>query len=186
MRINAREFKSQGHNNNGVISLPFSFESPVEIGSGTSVFSDVSIGAHSYVNGGIIRERLRIGRFCSIADKVVIGAPNHDMDLLSTHPFATKSQHDPDFGRPFRKNQKLSRETVIGHDVWIGINSIIIEGVIINTGAVVGAGAVVTKDIPAYAICVGVPAKVIGYRFPSDLIEKLIQAKWWTHSKEFY
>ena len=67
----------------------------------------------------------------------------------------------------------------------MGINSIIIEGVTINTGAVVGAGAVVTKDIPAYAICVGVPAKVIGYRFPADLIEKLIKAKWWTHSKEF-
>lgn len=185
MRVNAINYKSLGLSFNGNIYTPFSFESPVEIGTGTSIFKDVCIGAHTYINGGVIREHVEIGRFCSIADGVIIGAPNHATDLLSTHPFATKSQSDKLFGRPFLKTQKLSKSTIIGNDVWLGVNVVIIEGVTIGTGAVIGAGAVVTKDVPPYAICVGVPAKVIDFRFPPELIKKLIDSKWWMYSKEF-
>lgn len=177
--INAREYADKGLSFNGEVNSPFSYESPVEIGVGTSIFTDVAIGAHSYVNGGTIREQTRIGRFCSIADGVVLGAPNHAIDLLSTHPFATKAPMDSTYGFPFRSNKTNSRNTIIGNDVWIGVNAIVVEGVKIGTGAIVAAGAVVTKDVSPYAIVGGVPAKVIRYRFPDDVIEKLLESEWW-------
>jgi acetyltransferase-like isoleucine patch superfamily enzyme len=177
--IDARQYRDKGLSFNGGLSSPFLYEPPVEIGIGTSIFTDVAIGAHSYVNGGTIRERTRIGRFCSIADGVVLGAPNHAMDLLSTHPFATKAPVDSTYGFPFRSNRTSSRNTVIGNDVWIGVNAIVVEGVTIGTGAIVAAGAVVTKDVPSYAIVGGVPAKVIRYRFPDDVIERLLESEWW-------
>ena len=177
--IDAREYKDKGLTFNGGLNSPFSYEPPVDIGVGTSIFFDVAIGAHSYVNGGTIRERTRIGRFCSISYGVVLGAPNHAIDLLSTHPFATKAPMDSTYGRPFRSNKSKSRNTIIENDVWIGINAILVEGVKIGTGAIVAAGAVVTKDVPPYAIVGGVPAKVIRYRFPDDIIEKLLESEWW-------
>lgn len=177
--IDAREYKDKGLTFNGGLNSPFSYEPPVDIGVGTSIFFDVAIGAHSYVNGGTIRERTRIGRFCSIANGVVLGAPNHAIDLLSTHPFATKAAIDSTYGFPFRSNKTNSRNTIIENDVWIGVNAIVVEGVKIGTGAIVAAGAVVTKDVPPYAIVGGVPAKVIRYRFPDDLIEELLESEWW-------
>ncbi|MGH7180472.1 MAG: CatB-related O-acetyltransferase [Nitrospiraceae bacterium] len=177
--IDARKYKDKGLTFNGELYSPFSYEPPVEIGVGTSIFFDVAIGAHSYVNGGTIRERTRIGRFCSISYGVVLGAPNHAIDLLSTHPFATKATIDFTYGRPFRSNKSKSRNTIIENDVWIGVNAIVVEGVKIGTGAIVAAGAVVTKDVPPYAIVGGVSAKVIRYRFPDDLIQKLLESEWW-------
>ena len=86
---------------------------------------------------------------------------------------------------PFVKNIKQKKlyqtrkKCVIGNDVWIGRNVQLINGVKIGNGAIIGAGAIVTKDIPDYAIAVGVPAKIIGYRFDKDTIVKLNQIKWW-------
>lgn len=76
----------------------------------------------------------------------------------------------------------VSKKTVIGNDVWIGFGAIIISGVNIGDGAIVAAGAVVTKDVPAYAIVGGVPARVLKMRFPSTVLEKLLSLKWWRFS----
>lgn len=67
----------------------------------------------------------------------------------------------------------------IGHDVWIGTNAIILSGVTIGTGAIVGAGSLVAKDVPPYAIVAGNPAKVLRFRFSDELIAKLLQSQWW-------
>lgn len=74
-----------------------------------------------------------------------------------------------------------SPKTVIGHDVWIGRKAIIMPGVKVGNGAIVGAGAVVTKDVPDYAIVAGVPAKIIKYRFPDLIIQELLSVKWWQY-----
>ena len=172
-----------GLNYSGVPSSPFKFEPPVMLGSGVTVFPNVEIGAHSYMNGGVIRSNVTIGRFCSIAYDITIGIPNHPTHLLSTHPFATKGNMDQSYLSPFLLKKSLNNpKTIVGNDVWISNGVIIIEGVTIGTGAVVGAGAVVTKDIPPYAIVGGIPARVIRYRFDESTILKLLDSKWWLKS----
>jgi acetyltransferase-like isoleucine patch superfamily enzyme len=76
-----------------------------------------------------------------------------------------------------------SKKIIIGNDVFIGANVTVLDGVIIGNGAVIGAGAVVTKDIPPYAIAVGVPARIVKYRFENDQIERLQEIEWWNFDK---
>ena len=80
---------------------------------------------------------------------------------------------------------RTTRPVIIGNDVWIGRNAIIMDGVEIGSGAVVASGAIVTKDVPPYAIVGGVPAKVIRYRFDEQTIERLIESRWWDYPDEF-
>ncbi len=112
---------------------------------------------------------IKIGKYVSIARNVTIGPDNHPTNLLSTSPFSYK-----------RKLNSLKPNSVqIGHDVWIGTNVTILKGVHISTGTVVGAGAVCTHDTPPYSIVAGVPARVIKYRFNEELIQKILNSKWW-------
>lgn len=134
----------------------------------------------------------QIGRYCSFAEEIVIGATKHPVDWLSTAPF--QYRQDPwgwfscGVSKKFtdRSDRKIltfdnSPKTVIGHDVWIGRKAIIMPGVKVGNGAIVGAGAVVTKDVPDYAIVAGVPAKIIKYRFPDLIIQELLSVKWWQY-----
>lgn len=119
-----------------------------------------------------------IGKFCAIAWNVTIGAPNHDIHSLAM------AHQDFIFNDIEREgmNSFIQEKCEVGNDVWIAAGAHVLRGVRISDGAVVAANAVVTKDVPAYAIVAGVPAKVIGYRFPVETIERLLEIKWWNFS----
>ena len=151
---------------------PFFYEPPVVLGD-VIVKPGVRMLAHSYMNGGRIQGGVYIGRYCSIGSGVTIGTGHHDMSLLSTSSWF-ESGVPPSV--TYAEEGVLVR---IKHDVWIGDEAIIMSGVTVGNGAVIGAGAVVTKDVPDYAVVVGVPAKVLKYRFDPDVIERLLKLRWW-------
>lgn len=154
-----------------------------------------NIGEHSYIGRGSyianVKET-RIGKYTSIANDVLIGLSQHPTNILTTHPFAYCKQ-DPnlygDLKTPKEKlvdnSQKSMPPVIIENDVWIGFRAMIMDGVKVGSGAVVAAGAVVTKDVPPYAIVGGVPAKVIRYRFDEKIINELLELKWWDYPKDF-
>lgn len=123
--------------------------------------------------------KLIIGKFVSIADGVtfILGG-NHRSDWITTYPF-------PAFPRELKlafdiKGHPTTKgDIAIGHDVWIGQNATILSGVTIGNGSVIGAASVVAKDIPSYAICVGNPGRIIGYRFEPEIISQLEKIAWW-------
>jgi virginiamycin A acetyltransferase len=135
----------------------------------------VHIGEYSYgpcFRPGYFPPEVRIGRYTSIGAGVRVVNENHPLDRLTTHPIAYHAG-------------ERRKELRIGNDVWIGFNAVILPGCReIATGAVIGAGAVVTRDVPAYAIVVGNPARIAKYRFPADVVERLLQSRWWERSPE--
>ena len=141
--------------------------------------SNVTIGDYSYVSSNI--NNATIGKFCSIAKFCRIGIGKHpSRNFVSTFPAFYLKNH---IGCKISfSNEDLFNEferIEIGNDVWIGINSVILDGVKIGDGAIIGAGSVVTKDVDDYAIVGGVPAKLIRYRFSREQNEFLKQLKWW-------
>lgn len=116
-----------------------------------------------------------IGKYCSISWDCTIGALEHNISSVSTHAFSYRKQ----FGLVKCDSQIPHRKCIIGNDVWIGCGSIIMPGVRIGSGAIIGAGSVVTKDVDSYEIVAGVPAKHIRYRFNHDIKAKLLEISWW-------
>lgn len=133
----------------------------------------VSVGNYTYGELTVLTfkkgPRLKVGNFCSIASGVVfVLSADHDISRISTFPFKTKCLKT-------EKYEAVSKGDIkVGDDVWIGQNAIILSGVNIGQGAVIAAGAVVTKDVPPYAIVAGVPAKIIRYRFETDIVDKML------------
>lgn len=123
--------------------------------------------------------KLTIGRYCSFADKVeILLGGNHRVDWVTTYPFSALPELWPT--APSTQDYHFSRgDIVIGNDVWFGSGAMVMSGVTIGHGAVVAARSVVTKDVPAYAIVGGNPAKVIRYRFDEATVNALIEAAWW-------
>ena len=142
-----------------------------------SYVNDSTIGAYTYAGINLTMNFTHIGRFCSIGRNVDIGGFDHDYHMLTTMPHFRFNQMNRQGGKITEKLEHSFCE--IGNDVWIAAGAQILHKAKIGDGAVIGAGAVVTKDIPPYAIAVGIPAKVIGYRCDPALIDELLKLKWW-------
>lgn len=144
---------------------------------------DVSIGDFSYgcqKTDGSIEQGTIIGKYCSIAPGVRIGGMNHPHNWISTHPIL----YDRHLNYTINNHIIQKGNVIIEDDVWIGFNSIILNGVKVGKGAVIGAGAVVTKDVLPYSIVGGVPAKFIKFRFSEETITKLLKIDWTNWGKE--
>ncbi|MDD9334945.1 MULTISPECIES: CatB-related O-acetyltransferase [unclassified Candidatus Tisiphia] len=120
--------------------------------------------------------KLIIGKFCAIAKGTtfIMDDVNHLMDGFSTYPFFIFEGWNN-----YTPTCNKARSTIVGNDVWFGTNSVIMPGVTIGDGAIIGAYAVVTKDVPPYSIAVGNPSRIIRKRFSEDIVDKLAQIKWW-------
>lgn len=143
-----------------------------------STFYNSKLGRYSYVGYDSEVVNCEIGAFCSIANGFIVGAAKHPIDWVSTSPVFYNVGSGTRHHLGSLSIERTSK-TVIENDVWIGSRAIIMQGLRIGTGAIIGAGAVVTKDVPPYAIVAGCPAKVIKYRFNEDIIGNLLNSKWW-------
>lgn len=126
-------------------------------------------------------DRLIVGKFCSIACgvKFLFNSANHTLSSLSTYPFPIFFEEWGTEKKDVAEAWDNKGDIVVGNDVWIGYEAVILSGVTIGDGAVIGARAVVTKDVPPYTIVAGIPAKTIRKRFPDEVIFKLLGLKWW-------
>ena len=130
---------------------------------------------YNNVRGGY-SSKLVIGKFCQIATntRFILDDVNHDMSGFSTYPFEIFAEN-----RSLLPRTGDSRATLIGNDVWFGTNAVIMPSVKIGDGAIIGAFAVVTKDVAPYTIVAGNSARIIRQRFPDEIIEELLQICWW-------
>lgn len=142
-----------------------------------------TLGRYSYGDIKVIGQRCHVyvGNFCSIADYVKVIMLGHDPNNVSTFPFNKKNWEK---AASSRTHPVVYGDVHIGNDVWIGYNATIIGGVNIGDGAVIAAESLVTKDVPAYEIYGGAPAKKIGVRFGNHrdacwIIDRLMEIKWW-------
>ncbi len=142
-----------------------------------------SIGRYSYATRDCLIHHAKIGAFCSISENCRLGLPSHPTHLVSTSPVFLEGENYLGTNFSMIKHSPY-RTTMIGNDVWIGENAIVMGGVKIGDGAIIGAGAVVTRDVEPYAIVGGVPAKLLRKRFDDDTIAKLLNSHWWELPEE--
>lgn len=168
------------------------FEAPSQLNNAAMFYyGDITIGRYTYFRSGTVRHVESVGRYCSIGPNVTLGEAEHPTNWLSTSPAqygrGQFTWYPPE--KDLLKQRKISAtaknadratgDVVIGHDVWIGGNSVVRRGVKIGSGAIVAGGSFVTKDVPPYAIVGGTPAKIIRYRFSNEIITKLLEIAWW-------
>jgi acetyltransferase-like isoleucine patch superfamily enzyme len=161
-----------------VFSKSYSISLKSVIGKGTIIETDTvinahcTIGQHVYIGKNCFLTKVEIGNYSSIANNVSIGIGEHDLNKISTNSLFYDDVY----------NELTQKQCIIGHDVWIGVDSIILRDVVIGNGAVIGANSVVTKSIPPYAVAVGSPAKIIKYRFDDKKIKQIEQSNWWDYN----
>jgi acetyltransferase-like isoleucine patch superfamily enzyme len=167
-------------------------EAPTSIISTVAPGAFIDVGAFCNLSGGTINN-VRFGRYCSVASGVVIGPHEHPTDWLTTSRIAYYPEVNgwdelvagPSLGkvhalhRPFPESCPV---TDIGPDVWIGQGAFVKAGVAIGAGAIIGGRATVLRDVPAYAIVVGTPGRVLRLRFPDATVERLLALRWWQYS----
>ena len=161
-------------------------ESGIEIGDYTMYndfvndprdFEKNNVLYHYPING----DKLKVGKFCSIAcgAKFLFTSANHKMHSISTYPFPIFFEEWGLDVANITSAWDNKGDIVIGNDVWIGYEAIVLSGVTIGDGAIIGTRAVVTKDVPPYTIVGGIPAKPIRKRFSDEVISKLLELQWW-------
>lgn len=169
-------------------SLVRSEKAYTELGKHTNVLAPfflhrVRLGDYSYIAKNSSVSNCVIGKFCSIGPNFCCGLGIHPTNGISTAPmfYSTVKQN----GITLCKENKIeeAKQTFIGNDVFVGANVTLLDGVRVGDGAVIGAGAVVVDDIPPYAVAVGVPAKVVKYRFDEKTIEALLEKQWWNSTE---
>lgn len=176
----------------GKLAAGSRIEGPTSIICSVSHGAFIDIGAFCNLSGGTINN-VRFGRYCSIASGVVIGMHEHPTDWLTTSRTAYFPQVNgwrelvaPGRSDEIRRGLRPFRDscpiTDIGHDVWIGQGAFIKSGVKIGTGSIIGARAIVLRDVPPYSIVVGTPGRVVRTRFPEAMIERLLALQWWRYS----
>lgn len=171
---------------NAIIDNGCCFTDDSQIGENSHLFANcivnhTSIGNYTYIGRNSLIQNTKIGNYCSISHEVICGLGRHPLDLFSTSSVF------------YRKSNPLCLQVVdknidfeeylpvnIGHDVWIGARAIIMDGVNVGNGAVIAAGAVVTKDVPDYAVVGGVPAKIIKYRSIKEIVVRQ-KKEWWNY-----
>lgn len=161
-------------------------ESGIEIGDYTMYndfvndprdFEKNNVLYHYPING----DKLKVGKFCSIAcgAKFLFTSANHTMHSISTYPFPIFFEEWGLDVTNITSAWDNKGDIVIGNDVWIGYEAVVLSGVTIGDGAIIGTRAVVTKDVPPYTIVGGIPAKPIRKRFSDEVISKLLELQWW-------
>ena len=169
----------------GTVQLSVALDHPrIEAGAWSYASADVPPGDWASALAPYLypfsQERLLISRFVQIASgaRFVTGSANHPMDGLSTYPFEVFSPEREAMAQP------EARGIEVGHDVWIGTEAMILPGARIGHGAIVGARAVVSGEVPPYAIVAGNPARVVRMRFDERTVERLLAVSWWDWGRE--
>ena len=149
------------------------------------IYFDVPIGRLTYgfkrLKGAHLRGIQSIGRFCSIASEVTMAGTHHPLAWVSTNPFLYLQSRGYVKHREVPANAGAHRNArvTIQNDIWIGEGARILRPVVLGHGCVVAAGAVVTKDVPPYAIVAGVPARIVRYRIPEEMVPSMLAIAWW-------
>lgn len=163
----------------------------ITVGSNT-IYNDFANDPKDFEKNNVLyhypinQDKLVIGKFCSIAcgAKFIFNSANHTLSSLSTYPFPIFYEEWDLDAKDITKAWDNKGDIIIGNDVWIGYEAVILAGTVIGDGAVIGARAVVTKDVPPYTIAGGVPAKPIRKRFSQEGIDTLLKIKWWDWPEE--
>ncbi len=134
-----------------------------------------TIGLRSSVGMYSVVRDADVGKYCSISWNVTVGAVNHLLSRLTTHAFPCRTR----FGLTDVEGKMPQVRTTVGNDVWIGCNAVVLPGVTVGDGAVIAAGAVVTEDVPPYAVVAGVPGRVLRFRWDEKTVEAVKQLSWW-------
>lgn len=170
--------------NAGAKIIDSTIEGPFYLNRFTQIGPRAVVGKYSGLNESCFFARGEMGAYCAIGARTAINPFNHPLSWLAMHEF----QYHPkayDWVAEYKDFVRLERTpdmfefSRIGNDVWMGHNVNVLAGVSVGDGAVIAAGAVVTKDVPPYAIVAGVPAKIRKFRFTDTIIERLLNVRWW-------
>ena len=186
----ARDIENKLRFKNAIIDDGCTFSYDTKISSNAhilsgSVFNHCHVNSYTYICERAIMQNTTIGKYCSISHDVVIGLGAHPLNIFTTSPIFYRKEN-PLKVQLINKDLDFieTKPIFIENDVWIGARVIIMDGLTIGNGAVIAAGAIVTKDVPPYAIVGGVPAKIIKYRFNEKIINSILETKWWEKSIE--
>lgn len=174
------------------LNIHNTFEGYNSIGD-TSSLGSCSIGYATYIASGCNIHYAKIGKFCAIGKNVQICLGKHPIDYVSIHPAFYSLEKQSGFTytdkQRYEEHEFVDDEKKyvvdIGNDVWIGNNVMIMDGITVGDGAIIASGAIVTKDVPAYSIVMGQPARVNKFRFSEEVVKRLLEIEWWNWEPDY-